>query len=373
MQRDQAHRTNELLERIAKALEKKKVKKEASKTSKEVLDTIKTITDDYVVYNGKLKPIKDIPGFEGTKDALDNLTSDFSKDDGGHVGDKCECASCEENPTTTWSNKELHEGKLHTDEGQSCDDSIHNDYLLEIVEDMNQIAYLQFCHEMGYVSNDVNRVTSNINELEYEECLGAIKKALFIKGDDDYIDAYNGNEEAGTNYVKDTLDGYANLNYPKYDKYADDPNLEVQLNQDDPYTYDNELREYHCGVVNDSDFNIRKAAYSYEAALDSETQLTTKKDCIMDYIENEFGSNGARYTDIIKFAYYLGTPNAPKYSNSNRGYYSGALDSNRKTNGHLIKGGKDFLVKGINSEGKERYFTLGSVESMTDYWRRLDE
>ena len=75
MQRDQAHRTNELLERIAKALEKKKVKKEASKISKEVLDTVKTITDDYVVYNGKLKPVKDIPGFEGTLDALDNLTN----------------------------------------------------------------------------------------------------------------------------------------------------------------------------------------------------------------------------------------------------------------------------------------------------------
>ena len=90
----------------------------------------------------------------------------------------------------------------------------------------------------------------------------------------------------------------------------------------------------------------------------------------MDYFENEFGSNGARYTDIIKFAYYLGEPNAPKYSNANRGYYSCAFSY--RMNGHLIQGGKDQLVKGINSEGKERYFTLGSVESMTDYWKRIE-
>ena len=138
----------------------------------------------------------------------------------------------------------------------------------------------------------------------------------------------------------------------------------------DPYTYDNNLREYHCGVVNDSDWGVRKAAYSYEAALDSETQLTTKKDCILDYVENEFGSNGARYTDIIKFAYYLGEPNAPKYSNANRGYYSCAF--HESFGGHLVQGGKDFLVKGINSEGKERYFPLSFVESVTDYWKRIE-
>ena len=92
----------------------------------------------------------------------------------------------------------------------------------------------------------------------------------------------------------------------------------------------------------------------------------------MDYVENEFGSFGARYTDIIKFAYYLGSPNTFKYSNANRGYYSQGFNWPRY-GGHLITGGKDQLVKGINSEGKERYFTLGSVESMTDYWKRLDE
>ena len=65
MQRDQAHRTNELLERIAKALEKDvKYKVKNNQLVPDILDTVKKITDDYVVYNGKLKPIKDIPGFE---------------------------------------------------------------------------------------------------------------------------------------------------------------------------------------------------------------------------------------------------------------------------------------------------------------------
>ena len=81
MQRDQAHTQNELLRRIAVALER-----------------------------GNTKTTKDIPGFEGTLDALDNLTSDFHN----YLGT---------------SNKELHELKLHTDEGQSCDDDyVHNDY-----------------------------------------------------------------------------------------------------------------------------------------------------------------------------------------------------------------------------------------------------
>ena len=231
---------------------------------------------------------------------------------------------------------------------------------------MSSKHYLEFCHEMGYVSNDANRVTSNINELEYEECLGAIKKALFISGDDDYVENYLGDEERATNYVKDILE-HRSQDYDP-DNCDDDCNCKK-----DEYTYDNELREYHCGVVNDSDWGVRKAAYSYEAALDSETQLTTKKDCILDYVENEFGSNGARYTDIIKFAYYLGEPNAPKYTSANRGYYSAAFNDGRSQNGHLIRGGKDCLVKGINTDGKERYFPLSFVESVTDYWNYITE
>ena len=116
MQRDQAHRTNELLERIAKALEKKKVKKEASKISKEVLDAVKTITDDYASKHpvdklqGNDVPLtitNDIPGFEGTLDALNDLPCD-----------KIDSAELE----PFRSNKELHEGKLHTDDGYQDDD-----------------------------------------------------------------------------------------------------------------------------------------------------------------------------------------------------------------------------------------------------------
>ena len=314
MQRDQAHKTNELLERIAIALEKNTANVVYNGELKNIEDLGLTKDVKYKVKDNQLVP--DIPGFEGTL-------------------------------------KDLHDLKLHTDEGPQDDDSIHNDYLMEIVEDMNKIEYLQFCHEMGYVSNDELRVTSNINELEYEECLGAIKTALFIKGDDDYVNAYNGNEEAGTNYVKDQLDGYDNLNQ-------------------DPYTYDNDLTEYCDGIKNDSDHDIRSTAAYYEDAMDSvrHRKLKTKKDAILDYVTNEFGILGARYTDIIKFAYYLGSPNAPKYTSANRGYYSCAFSS--RMNGHLIQGGKDQLVKGINNEGDERYYALSYVDQATDYYKRLD-
>ena len=100
--------------------------------------------------------------------------------------------------------------------------------------------------------------------------------------------------------------------------------------------------------------------------------MKTKKDAILDYVTNEFGITGARYTDIIKFAYYLsgnGNYNGPKYDNANRGYYSCAF--NTRFGGHLIQGGKDQLVKGINNEGVERYFALSSVDSFTDYYQRL--
>jgi len=306
MQRDQAHRTNELLERIAKALEKDKSVTHAD------------------VHNAKYN--NDIPGFEGTLEELHNL-------------------------------------KLHTDEGEQEDDHVHNDYLEEIVKDMNHIQYLNFHHEMafGFPSSDTAALSQHIYELEYEEVLGAIRQALFIKGDSDYVDAVECSgfdkerkDKLAKDYIEGVLDGFA----------------EQKASNNDPYTYDNELREFHCGVVNDSDFNIRKTAYSYEAALDSETQYTSKKDCILDYITNEFGILGARYTDIIKFAYYLGSPNALKYTSADRGYYSCAF--NTRFGGHLIQGGKDCLVKGINNEGDERYFAFSFVEQATDYWRYTD-
>ena len=37
----------------------------------------------------------------------------------------------------------------------------------------------------------------------------------------------------------------------------------------------------------------------------------------------------------------------------------------------LVHGGKDFLVKGINKEGDERYFALSFVESVTEYWKYI--
>ena len=41
--------------------------------------------------------------------------------------------------------------------------------------------------------------------------------------------------------------------------------------------------------------------------------------------------------------------------------------------GHLIQGGKDFLVKGINKENDERYFAFSFVEQATDYWKYVDD
>ena len=266
--------------------------------------------------NNVTQTTKDIPGFEGTSDALDNLCN-VRKDD----------------------------------------DNVHNDYLNDLVKNMNQIEYLNFCHEMGYVSNDANRVTSNIYELEYEECLGAIQKALLITGDSDYIEAVECSN-LGLGYNEETKDELAR----EYVKELLEKENTTQP-ENDPYTYDNDLIEYKDGIKNDSDYDIRVAASNFE------DDYATKKDAILDYVELEFGSKGARYTDIIKFAYYLGAPNAPKYTSENRGYYSCALSY--RMNGHLIQGGKDYLVKGINDEGKERYFTLSSVNYHTGYWKRI--
>ena len=214
---------------------------------------------------------------------------------------------------------------------------------------MSKEQYIEFCQEMRYVNCDLKVVKHCCSELEYEECLGAIKQALAIIGDD-----------------------------------ADDPNLEVQMNQDDSYNYEHELDkngdnsvvEYKEGIINDSDHEIRKNACFYESILntkgdnDYHEDLRTKKDCILDYVTNEFGILGARYNDIIKFAYYLGAPNTFKYSNANRGYYSCAF--NVRMSGYLIQGGKDQLVKGINNEGDKRYFALSFVESATEYWKRIE-
>ena len=144
----------------------------------------------------------------------------------------------------------------------------------------------------------------------------------------------------------------------------------LQIYQDklnnDPYSYDNDLNEYVDGIKNDSDHDIRSTAKFYEDSFLANGD--TKKTCILDYVTNEFGSHGARYTDIIKFAYYLNDSNAPKFGYDNRGYYSMGISGRRP---HLTTGGSDYLVKGINKEGNERYFALSFVESATDYWKYI--
>ena len=230
------------------------------------------------------------------------------------------------------------------------EDDTHNDYLNDLVQGMNQIEFLQFHNDMSFsfASNDSTAMSDAIYELEYEECLGAIQRALLITGDSDYIAYAGGDSEGkGRDFVIETLK---------------EENTTQPTN--DPYTYDNDLIEYKDGVKNDSDYRIRLVASNYE------DDYATKKDAILDYVELEFGSEGARYTDVIKFAYYLGAHNAPKYdSTRDRGYY--AMAFNTRFGGYLVQGGKDFLVKGINKKGKERYFAYNSVNKYTDYYKRI--
>ena len=154
------------------------------------------------------------------------------------------------------------------------------------------------------------------------------------------------------------------------DEYASKQDKPTSDNPD-PAGYGNAYETDLQGIRVDSDHDIRSTAHYYTEVLDNgnHRDLKTKKDCILDYVTNEFGLHGARYTDIIKFAYYLGEPNALKYSNANRGYYSCAF--NTRFSGHLIKGGKDFLVKGINNEGNERYFAHSSVDNFTGFYKRI--
>ena len=236
------------------------------------------------------------------------------------------------------------------------DFDVHNDYLNDLVQGMNQIEYLQFHNQMNFsfASNDAMAMSNAIYELEYEECLGAIQTALLITGDSDYIAYAGGDKEAGRNFVIETLK-IENTTQPE---------------NDIPCKID--------GITNDSDYDVRVDAKYYFENLECNDlgnpeayKFRTKKDCILDYVTTSFRDKGAKYTDIIKFAYYLGAHNAPKYTSENRGYYSCAFSP--RMNGHLVQGGKDQLVKGINNEGKERYFALSSVDSFTDYYKRLDQ
>ena len=254
MQRDQAHKTNELLERIAVALEKN------NKT-----ESIHPVD--------KLQGNNDIPGFEGTLDALDVL----------------------------------------------CD-------IKTITDD--------------YASKQDTPTSSNPDPAGYGKAMQDI-------------------------YDNSTEDERCDCGNELEDKDVICESCEDETHHE--YTYETDLQ----GIRVDSDHDIRSTAKYYQEclALDSYENLNTKKDCILDYVTNEFGLHGARYTDIIKFAYYLGAPNALKYTSADRGYYSCAF--NTRFGGHLIQGGKDFLVKGINKEGKERYFAHSSVDNFTDYYKRI--
>ena len=176
--------------------------------------------------------------------------------------------------------------------------------------------------------------------------------------------------------IRKSLEKIANvLEHMNHDSYL--AKQEIPKFQDipeDEYTCDNDLNEYKYvskvgKIKNDSDFEIRVAAKQYED--DFIANGHTKKECILHYVTEDFGSKGARYTDIIKFAYYLGAHNAPKYTSESRGYYAMAFAP--RYGGHLIQGGKDQLVKGINKDGKERYFTFSFVDNVTDYYKRLDQ
>jgi len=203
-------------------------------------------------------------------------------------------------------NQEIDERLKHIEQEEL--DTQH-DYLHGLVQDLDREGYYEFCNTHCLPANDAVAVSNYITDLDYDEVLGIIQEI----------------EEANEDAIPDT-----------------------------------------GGVTYDDDYDLRCTARMYTNEIHPASDIRTKKDAILDYVTNEFGSHGARYTDIIKFAYYLGEPNAPKFGYNDRGYYSQAI-SGRKA--HLVRGGKDCLVKGINKEGDERYFAHSFVEAVTDYWK----
>jgi len=211
---------------------------------------------------------------------------------------------------------------------------IQHDYLHQLVQNLDNNGYHEFCNEHCLPANDAVAVSNYITDLDYDEVLGIISD----------LEASNDLSIRYKNKIKE---------FPKSDDQANEDAIEEV-----------DFRENHIICP---DLDLRETAKMYTNELTA-GNFNTKKECILDYVTNEFGSHGARYTDIIKFAYYLGQPNAARYSNRDRGYYSCAISGR---NAHLIRGGKDFLVKGINKEGDERYFAHSFVESVTDYWKYI--
>ena len=212
---------------------------------------------------------------------------------------------------------EAEQAKLYTNDIKAQDDALNketqeeldtqHDYLHDLVQDMDNDDYHEFCNTHCLPASDTVAVSNYITDLDYDEVLGIISD-IEAKSND------QANEDA----------------------------IESQ-------------NDYPNGVTYDDDYDLRVTAKMYTSELEA-GNFRYKKDCILDYVTNEFGSQGARYTDIIKFAYYLNNPNSPKFGYDNRGYYSCAMTHNRWGFGHLVTGGKDHFVKGINKEGNERYF-----------------
>ena len=211
----------------------------------------------------------------------------------------------------------------------------HHDYLHQLVRDLSADAFKEFCNEHCLPINDAVAVTNYITDLDYDECLGAISD----------LEAQND----------------LSIRYKKSDDQANEDAIELKHGH----------FSEKIGVPYDDDYDLRITARMYADELEA-GNFRYKKDAILDYVTNEFGSQGARYTDIIKFAYYLHNDHSPKFGYENRGYYSCAMTHNRWGFGHLVYGGKDHFVKGINQDGKERYFALSHVESVTDYWKYCD-
>ena len=228
---------------------------------------------------------------------------------------------------------EAEQAELYTDDIKAQDDALNketqeeldtqHDYLHGLVQDMDNDDYHEFCNTHCLPASDTVAVSNYIIDLDYSEVLGIIKEL-----EEEY--PFGG----------------------KSDDQANEDAIELDFNID---------------PIQAGDYDLRETARMYSGEL-QHGHFSTKKECILDYVTNEFGSHGARYTDIIKFAYYLNQPNAIRYSNNDRGYYSQGMSGR---NPYLVHGGKDYLVKGINKEGDERYFAHNFVESVTDYWKKV--
>jgi len=251
--------------------------------------------------------------------ALERIADALEKGNNKHLGTGCSLDS-----------DNLVNETFKAEENEELD--TQHDYLHGLVQDLDNNAYQEFCNAHCLRANDAVEVSNYITDLDYDEVLGIIKEL-----EEEYPFGGKSNDQANEDAI--------------------------------------ELKHGHfsekIGVPYDDDYDLRVTAKMYNAELKGDG-FRTKKECILDYVTNEFGSHGARYTDIIKFAYYLNNPNAPKFGYNNRGYYSCAMTHNRWKFGHLVYGGKDHFVKGINKEGNERYFALSFVESVTDYWKYCD-